>query len=142
MTARNNKGFTLIELLIVMIILGLLASLVAPKMFGKIGKSKQQAAKAQISMLESAIETYRLDVGSFPTEEQGLAALREPPSGVESWDGPYLPKEVPLDPWGNRYEYHYPSEHSYFEIVSYGAEGRSGREEEKADIFNLKKTHS
>jgi len=142
MRARNNKGFTLIELLIVMIILGLLASLVAPKMFGKIGKSKQQAAKAQISMLESAVETYRLDVGSFPTEEQGLSALREQPSGVESWDGPYLPKEVPLDPWGNRYVYHFPSEHSYFEIVSYGADGKSGGEEENADIFNWKQTES
>lgn len=139
---RNKKGFTLIELLIVMIILGLLAALVGPRMFGKVGKSKQQAARAQISLFETALNTYRLDVGSFPTEAQGLEALREKPQGVENWDGPYLPKEIPADPWGNPYVYRYPSEHSDFEIISHGADGRPGGEGENADIVNWKNPES
>ncbi len=139
---RNNRGFTLIELLIVMIILGLLAALVGPRMFGKVGKSRHQAARAQISMLETALETYRLDVGAFPTEAQGLEALRKQPQGVRNWDGPYLPKEVPPDPWGNPYEYQYPSDNSDFEIISYGADGRPGGEEESADIYNWKNPDS
>ena|SRR6056297_1336885 len=138
MSMKNSRGFTLIELLIVMIILGLLAALVGPRMFGKIGKSKQQAARAQISMFETALETYRLDVGTFPTEAKGLEALRRPPAGAKNWDGPYLPKEVPPDPWGNPYIYRYPSQNSDFEIISYGADGRSGGEGENADIVNWK----
>lgn len=85
---RRERGFTLIELLIVMVILGLLAALVAPRMFGKVGKSKQKAAKAQISLFETALDTYRLDVGKYPTTEQGLQGLREKPADVEKWDGP------------------------------------------------------
>ncbi|MDZ7833073.1 MAG: type II secretion system major pseudopilin GspG [Desulfobacterales bacterium] len=135
---KRNKGFTLIELLIVMIILGLLAALVGPRMFGKIGTSKQKAARAQISMFETALETYRLDVGAFPTEAQGLEALRRQPAGTENWDGPYLPKEIPKDPWGHNYIYRYPSENSDFEIISYGADGQPGGKEENADIVNWK----
>ena len=96
----NRRGFTLIEILIVMVIIGLLAALVGPRMFGKVGKSKQKAAKAQISMFETALDTYRLDVGKYPTQDMGLEALRNKPDGLEKWDGPYLPKEIPLDPWG------------------------------------------
>jgi general secretion pathway protein G len=135
---RRSRGFTLIELLIVMIILGLLAALVAPRMFGKVGSSKQKAAKAQISLFETALDTYRLDVGKFPTSEQGLEALRKKPSDVDNWDGPYLPKEIPKDPWGNPYEYRYPGEHGDYDILSYGADGQPGGDDEDADVVNWK----
>ena len=135
---RKDRGFTLIELLIVMIILGLLAALVGPRMFGKVGKSQQKAAKSQISLFETAIDTYRLDVGRFPTTQQGLAALREKPDDADNWDGPYLPKEIPLDPWGNPYEYKYPSEHSDYEIISYGADKQPGGDGDDADIYSWK----
>ena len=123
---RNQKGFTLIELLIVMIILGLLGALVGPRMFGKVGKSKQKAAKAQISLFETALDTYRLDVGKYPTTDQRLEALRVQPDGADKWDGPYLPKEVPVDPWGNPYVYQSPGEHGDFDIISLGADGNPG----------------
>ncbi len=139
---EDNRGFTLIELLIVMIILGLLAALVAPRMFGKVGKSKQKAALSQISLFETALDTYRLDVGKFPTTEQGLRALRVKPDSDEEaetrWDGPYLPKEVPLDPWGHPYDYRYPGEHGDYDIISYGADGQPGGEDEDADVVNWK----
>lgn len=130
------NGFTLVELLIVMVIIGLLAALVGPKMFGKVGKSKQKAAKAQITLFETALDTYRLDVGKYPTTEQGLKVLREKPQEIDRWDGPYLPKEIPLDPWGNAYEYRSPSEHGEYEIVSMGANGSTGGEDEDADIVS------
>jgi general secretion pathway protein G len=135
---KNERGFTLIELLIVMIILGLLAALVAPRMFGKVGKSKQKAAQSQIALFETAIDTYRLDMGKFPGADQGLMALRIKPQGEENWDGPYLPKEIPLDPWGRPYEYRYPGEHGDYDILSYGADGQMGGEDEDADVVNWK----
>ncbi|MFO7839160.1 MAG: type II secretion system major pseudopilin GspG [Desulfosalsimonadaceae bacterium] len=135
---RDKRGFTLIELLIVMIILGLLAALVAPRMFGKVGSSKQKAAKSQISLFETALDTYRLDVGEFPTTEQGLQALRKKPGGAGNWDGPYLPKQIPKDPWGNPYHYKCPGEHGDYDIISYGADGRPGGEDEDADVVNWK----
>jgi len=135
---RNDGGFTLIELLIVMIILGMLAALVAPRMFSKIGSSKQKTAKTQISLFETALDTYRLDMGKYPTTDQGLAALREKPDSDDNWDGPYLPKEVPLDPWGEPYVYKFPSEHSDYEISSYGADKQHSGEDENADIVNWK----
>ncbi len=135
---KKDRGFTLIELLIVMIILGMLAALVAPRMFGKVGKSQQKAAKTQISLFETALDTYRLDVGKFPTTEQGLAALREKPDGEDKWDGPYLPKEIPLDPWGSPYMYRCPGEHGDYEIMSYGADKQPGGDNEDADIVNWK----
>lgn len=131
---NQQRGFTLIEILIVMVIIGLLAALVGPRMFGKVGKSKQKAAKAQISMFETALDTYRLDVGKYPTTDMGLDALRIEPDDLEKWDGPYLPKEIPLDPWGHPYEYRSPSEHGDYEIVSYGGDGSPGGEEEDMDI--------
>jgi general secretion pathway protein G len=135
---NRSRGFTLIELLIVMVILGLLAALVAPRMFGKTVSSRQKAAKAQISLFETAIDTYRLDVGRFPTTQQGLDALRTAPSGVDNWDGPYLPKQVPADPWGNPYVYRYPGEHGDYDIISLGADGAPGGEEANADIVSWK----
>ncbi|MDZ7698193.1 MAG: type II secretion system major pseudopilin GspG [Deltaproteobacteria bacterium] len=133
---KKNDGFTLIELLIVMVILGLLAALVGPRMFGKVGGSRQKVAKAQITLFETALDTYRLDTSKYPTTSQGLQALRTQPSGVERWDGPYLPKDVPLDPWGHAYEYRSPGEHGDFDIISYGADGSPGGEEEDMDIVS------
>lgn len=135
---RRQGGFSLMELLIVMVILGLLASLVGPKMFGKVGKSRQNAAKSQISMFETALDMYRLDTGRYPTSEEGLQALREQPSDNDKWDGPYLPKEVPQDPWGNAYVYVAPGDHGEFDIISYGADGVEGGEEEDQDIVSWK----
>ncbi|MFZ2808091.1 MAG: type II secretion system major pseudopilin GspG [Desulfosalsimonadaceae bacterium] len=135
---KRNGGFTLIELLIVMIILGLLAALVAPRMFSKVGTSKQKAAKTQMSLFETALDTYRLDVGKYPTAELGLSALREKPGDTDNWDGPYLPKEIPADPWGQPYVYVYPGEHGDYDIMSYGADKQVGGEGEDADIVNWK----
>lgn len=136
--ARKQQGFTLIELLIVMVILGLLAALVGPRMFGKVGKSRQNAANAQISLFETALDIYRLDMGKYPITEQGLQALRVKPDGVEKWDGPYLPKDVPLDPWGNPYVYESPGEHGDYDIISLGADGDPEGEGEDMDIVSWK----
>lgn len=130
----TRRGFTLIELLIVMVIIGLLASLVAPKMFKKIGGAKQKTAKAQIALLGTALDSYRLDNDSYPTTEQGLEALRQKPESVESWDGPYLPKAIPHDPWGNAYVYKCPGEHGDYDLSSYGADGQSGGDDDNKDI--------
>ncbi len=135
---KKEKGFTLIEMLIVMVILGLLAALVGPRMFGKVGKSRQRAAKAQISLFETTLDTYRLDTSKYPTTDQGLQALRTKPGGVERWDGPYLPKKVPLDPWGHAYQYRSPGEHGDYDIISFGADGTSGGEGENEDVVNWK----
>ena len=135
---RKEHGFTLIELLIVMVILGLLAALVGPRMFGKVGKSKQKAAKVQISLFETSLDTYRLDTGKYPTSDYGLKALRVKPDDLEKWDGPYLPKDVPADPWGNEYVYISPGEHGDFDIVSMGADGSPGGEGEDMDIVSWK----
>ena len=131
---ENEKGFSLIELMIVMIILGLLAGLVGPQMFGKLGKAKQKTAKTQIEMLMTALDSYRLDVGKYPTSQDGLEALVS--GGGDNWDGPYLPKgkDVPKDPWGNDYEYQNPGEHGEVDIVSLGADGVAGGDGEDADV--------
>jgi general secretion pathway protein G len=138
MRKKRQAGFTLIELLVVLTILAMLAALVVPRVFRNLEKAKVNTAKAQIAALESAIGAYRLDVGSFPTTDQGLQALRLRPSGVDNWDGPYLPKDVPMDPWGHPYVYRCPSEHGDYEIISYGADGREGGEGIDADIVSWK----
>ncbi|HID97481.1 MAG TPA: type II secretion system protein GspG [Thermodesulfobacteriaceae bacterium] len=132
----REAGFTLIELLVVVIIIGLLASLVAPKFFGKIGTSKQKVAKAQIELLGAALDEYRLDNSRYPTTDQGLAALRERPEDISSWAGPYLPKSVPKDPWGNEYVYTSPGENGEYDLLSYGRDGNPGGEGEDADIVS------
>lgn len=133
--SRKEQGFTLIEVLIVMVILGLLAALVGPKMFGKTGKARQKAAKSQISLFETAIDTYRLDMRKFPAD---LKELREKPQADGKWEGPYLPKEIPLDPWGNAYVYKTPGEHGAYDIISYGADGIPGGDGENEDIVSWK----
>jgi general secretion pathway protein G len=138
MKTKRQRGFTLIELLVVLAILAMLAALVVPRVFKNLDKAKVDTAKAQIAALESALGSYRLDVGSFPTTDQGLQALRTRPVGVENWDGPYLPKDVPLDPWKHPYAYRCPSEHGDYEIISYGADGREGGEGVDKDIESWK----
>ena len=129
----NARGFTLIELLIVMILLGLLAALVAPKMFQKVGSSKLKAAKAQISMLGTALDAFRLDTGRYPSRDEGLEVLRRNP-GVDGWDGPYMPKEIPPDPWGRPYVYVSPGEHGDYDLYSLGGDGQQGGDGENADV--------
>lgn len=133
---RFRTGFTLLELLVVMVIIGLLAGYVGPKYFSQIGKSEIKAARAQIDALEKALDQYRIDVGRYPTSEQGLAALMKRPAGENRWQGPYLRKEVPVDPWGVSYQYRYPGEHGDFDLLSFGKDGKSGGEGEAADITN------
>ena len=129
-----SGGFTLVELLVVMIIIGLLAALVGPRFIRQEEKARLKAAKAQIELLGTALDTFRLDVGRYPSTEEGLEALRTKPGGLERWDGPYLKKELPQDPWGKAYAYRSPSEHGPFEIVSYGADGTAGGEGDNRDI--------
>lgn len=131
--ARNQRGFSLMELMIVMVILGLLASLVGPAMFKKLGTAKQNTAKTQIGMLMAALDAYRLDIGHYPTQQEGLEALVVNP-GEEKWDGPYLKKGVPMDPWDKEYNYQNPGEHGEVDIFSLGADNKEGGEKEDADV--------
>jgi general secretion pathway protein G len=136
-TRRQSAGFTLLELLVVMVIIGLLAGFVAPRYFAQVGKSQVKAARAQIDALDKALDQYRIDVGHLPTTEQGLAALNTAPQGEQNWAGPYLKKEVPLDPWGNPYVYAQPGTHNNdFDLMSYGKDGRPGGTGENADLGN------
>jgi general secretion pathway protein G len=132
----NAKGFTLLELLVVLLILGLLAALVGPRMLGNVGKSEVKVARAQIVALETALENYRLDMGRYPTTEEGLQSLEKPPSGDSRWSGPYLRKAVPVDPWGNAYQYRFPGEKGDFDLLSLGRDGRAGGSGEDADLTN------
>ena len=131
---RMPVGFTLTELLIVLVILGLLAALVGPVLYQRINPAKQSVARAQIENFMSALDSYFLDVGSFPTSQQGLAALRTRPESVAKWNGPYLKKEIPGDSWGNAFVYRSPGRNGGYEIVSYGADGKEGGEADNADI--------
>jgi general secretion pathway protein G len=133
-----DRGFTLIEILVVIIIIGLLAALVGPRLFGKVGTAKQKAAKAQIELFGTALDTFRLDLGRYPTTEEGLKILREKPSGLDKWQGPYLTKEIPLDPWGKPYIYKCPGEHGDYDLISYGLDEVEGGEGENQDIVSWK----
>ena len=141
-TARRG-GFTLIELLVVIIVLGTLATLVAPNIFRHVGAAKETTARAQIEMLGAALDAYRLDAGRYPTTQQGLEALWTAPTADPrplGWRGPYLRKAVPLDPWGRAYEYRSPGTASGmgFDLLSRGADGRDGGTGEDADILSWK----
>lgn len=132
----GHRGFSLIELMVVMVIIGLLAALVAPRLFPKLGKGKQSAAKAQIELLSQALDQYRLDIGSYPSSQEGLNALMANP-GQEKWDGPYLKKNVPVDPWGNPYVYQIPGTHGgEYDLFSYGRDNKPGGEGEDKDVTN------
>ena len=134
--AKAVRGFTLLELLVVMVIIGLLAAYVGPKYFSQVGKSEVKMAQAQIDALEKALHQYRLDVGSYPATEQGLAVLVTRPSNESRWQGPYLAKMPPSDPWGRPYVYKYPGERAEFDLLSFGKDGQPGGEGEAADIKN------
>lgn len=134
----QERGFTLIEIMIVVIIIGLLAGLVGPRLFGKLTQAKQKSAKAQIELFGTALDAFRLDVGRYPTTEEGLKALREKPSGLDAWKGPYLPKEIPLDPWGRPYNYKSPGEHGEYDLFSFGLDGVEGGEGENEDVVSWK----
>ncbi len=130
---KNRRGFTLIELLVVMVILGLLAALVGPRLFGHVGAANQKAAKTQIEMLGQALDAFRLDVGRYPSTTEGLNALVTNP-GVEGWNGPYLKKGVPNDPWKRPYQYECPGQHGEYDLISYGADGALGGDGENKDV--------
>jgi general secretion pathway protein G len=136
-TPLAEAGFTLLELLVVMVIIGLLAGYVGPKYFAQVGKSEIKVAKAQLVALDKALDQYRLDTGHYPSSDLGLAALNAKPANENKWDGPYLKKAVPPDPWGNSYIYKIPGEHgNEFDLYSYGKDGQPGGEGEAADIYN------
>jgi general secretion pathway protein G len=130
------RGFTLLELLVVMVIIGLLAGYVGPRYFSQVGKSQVKTARAQIDALEKSLDQYRLDTGHYPTMEQGLAALVTRPVNQPKWDGPYLKKSVPVDPWGTPYVYKIPGDHGEFDLLSLGKDGQPGGSGEAADIVN------
>jgi len=131
---RDRKGFTLIELLVVMVIVGLLAALVGPRLFPKLGKGKQAAVKAQIELLGQALDQMRLDIGRYPTTQEGLSALVTNLGRMENWDGPYLKKALPNDPWGKPYNYRFPGTHGEYDLFSFGRDGAQGGEGEDKDV--------
>jgi general secretion pathway protein G len=131
----EEAGFTLIELLVVLVIIGLLATMVAPNFIGQSEKAKPKAARAQLEQFRNALDMFQLDVGRYPTSEEGLQALRQPPASAARWSGPYLRDEIPLDPWGHPYVYRSPGEGgANYDLGSYGADGRSGGDGNNADI--------
>ena len=142
-TRRNEKrgarGITLIEMLVVLAIIALFASLVAPRLLNKTDSARVTAARAQINAFMTALGTYKLDTGVYPTTEMGLQALRVKPGNVNNWQGPYLPQEIPVDPWGRPYAYKYPSDQGDEpEIVCLGADGQAGGDGINTDIVSWK----
>lgn len=132
----KNKGFTLLELLVVMVIIGLLAGYVGPKYFEQIGKSETKAARAQVDALGKALDQYRIDIGHYPTSDQGLAALNKNPGNEAKWQAPYLKKTVPNDPWDNPYLYKSPGEHGDYDLYSLGKDGQLGGVKESEDVLS------
>jgi general secretion pathway protein G len=136
---KLRRGVTLIEMLVVLAIIALFAALVAPRMFRRADEAKITAAKAQMNSFMTALGAYKLDTSQFPSSDQGLVALRVKPEGLDQWNGPYLPKDIPPDPWGRPYIYKYPGEHGDEpDIISYGADGQPGGDGINADSLSWK----
>ena len=131
---RHGRGFTLVELLVVLAILALLAGLVGPRVIGQLGGAEIKTAQAQIKELESAVDIFRLDVGRYPSEQEGLQALVNQPSGSTGWNGPYLRKGLPSDPWGNPYSYRVPGQQGDYDVYSLGADNAPGGDGKNADV--------
>ena len=136
MNKPGQTGFTLMELLVVLAILGLLMSLVGPRVLNQLGGAKTKTALIQIKDLEQSLEMYKLDVGRFPSTGEGLQALVTKPSNASGWNGPYLKSDVPLDPWKREYQYKYPGERGELDIFTYGQHGTPGGEGEDSDVGN------
>ena len=135
----TSQGFSLIELMVVLVIMGLLAGLVGPRLFGKVDSSKVKTSETQVKMIRGALQTYRLDVGVYPDTNQGLSALQKaPPAAEQFWQGPYLDDDVPLDPWNTPYQYRSPANNNQgFALYSFGADSQPGGEGIDADIGYL-----
>lgn len=134
---KNNSGFTLLELLIVVVIIGLLAGIVGPKLFKNINKSELTTAKAQVDTFVKALDNFRIDTGRYPTAEEGLSALLNAPNNLQGWNGPYLKKNVPTDPWGSQYQYATPGQHNDdYDVFSFGKDKKLGGENDNTDIGN------
>jgi general secretion pathway protein G len=129
-------GFTLVELLVVLVILTLLASLVGPRLLDQLGGAKAKTARVQIAEIEQALDLFKLDVGRYPTEAEGLRALVERPANLSGWNGPYLKKGLPLDPWNHPYQYKPAGRHGGPDIFSLGADNKEGGDGENADVYN------
>jgi general secretion pathway protein G len=129
----GSGGFTLVELLVVMVIIGLLATLVVPGIIGRLRPAQHKAAVAQVATIEQALDTFRLDTGRYPTTQEGLNALITDP-GVENWNGPYAKKSILTDPWQKPYQYESPGQHGDYDLFSYGADGQPGGEKDNKDI--------
>ncbi len=137
----RRSGFTLIELLVVIVVIGLLAGLVGPRIMGRVSEAKSATARTQIELLATALDNYRLDTGSYPTTDQGLDALQARPTREpvpSNWAGPYLQKAVPADPWGRPYNYMSPGEHNAagYDLWSLGRDGQPGGDGDDADVTN------
>ncbi len=136
-TSKGQSAFTLIELLVVLVILGLLAGLVGPRVLRYLGGAKSDTAQLQIEELGAGLDLYHLEIGRYPNNDEGLRALTSAPSGVSRWNGPYLKKkDVPLDPWGNSYQYKYPGENGDYDLYSLGRDNVEGGEGEDADVVS------
>jgi general secretion pathway protein G len=131
---KRDAGITLIELLVVMVIIALFATIVGSRVGRTVDKGKKVAAKSQISEFESMLDQFKLDVGRYPTNEEGLQALRTKPANAPNWDGPYSKKELPMDPWGRSYVYRFPGTHGDFDLLSFGADGQEGGDGDNADV--------
>ena len=138
MDRKNHSGITLIELLVVMVIIAMFATIVGQRLFRNVEKARQTTAKAQISEFESVLDAFRLDVGRYPTTDEGLQSLRVRPGSLERWDGPYLRKDVPLDPWQHPYVYRFPGQHGDYDLYSLGADAQEGGDGENADVTSWK----